>query len=232
MLYSYLREHPEICMANTKEVHFFDNEEYFKNVVSPDYSLYHAFFTPQPGHKVLGEATPIYMYWNDSPKRIWQYNTKMKIIVILRNPIDRAYSHWNMERSRGMENLSFWDALLNEQARCRKALPFQHRVYSYVDRGHYLEQLRKLWIYFPKERVMVVKNEDLRYRPHDTLNRIAEYLCIDPKPFAQLGPRYVHSREYLNEISKQEREFLLHIFYFEIRALEQALNQDFSEWLD
>ena len=96
---AYLREHPEICMADKKEVHFFDNKKFF-NKNKPDYSKYHSFFNPQSSHKLLGETTPIYMYWHDSPRRIWQYSPNMKIIVILRNPIDRAYSHWNMERSK------------------------------------------------------------------------------------------------------------------------------------
>ncbi|MGB7755383.1 MAG: hypothetical protein WBL23_04905, partial [Salinisphaera sp.] len=97
---------------------------------------------------VFGEATPIYMYWHDAPRRMWEYNPNMKLIVVLRNPIDRAFSHWNMEKSRNAESLSFWDAIQNEEPRCKEALPYQHRTYSYVDRGFYLEQLRRLWRYF------------------------------------------------------------------------------------
>jgi len=163
---AYLREHPEICMATKqavsssrghpeirtagkKEVHFFDNEDYFSNG-KPDYSKYHRRFNPEKAHQVLGEATPIYMYWNDSPRRIWEYNPKMKIIVLLRNPIDRAYSHWNMERLRNADTLFFWEAIKNENERCREALPLQHRVYSYISRGLYTEHCKGFGRIFQK----------------------------------------------------------------------------------
>ena len=72
----------------------------------------------------------------------------MRLIVILRNPIERAYSHWAMEHRRGNDPLPFNLALEQEDARCREALPLQHRVFSYVDRGFYSAQLRRLWRFF------------------------------------------------------------------------------------
>jgi len=125
---AYLRTHPAICMANRKEVHFFDNERIFiqRDI---DYSAYQTFFSPSPSQHLLGEATPIYMYWYDAPRRIWQYNPAMKIIVVLRNPIERAFSHWNMERDRNADSLPFFEAIQSESERCRVALPSQHRVF-------------------------------------------------------------------------------------------------------
>ena len=123
-------------MASRKEVHFFDTEENFTES-PPDYSNYHAWFSPLLSHRVLGEATPIYMYWNQAPNRMHAYNPDMKIVIMLRCPIQRAFSHWNMERTRGNETLSFWEALMHEKARLDLALPNQQRVYSYVDRGFY-----------------------------------------------------------------------------------------------
>lgn len=94
----YLRLHQDILMATDKEVHFFDNEDEFQNVV--DYEKYHQHFGPFVEGKVIGESTPIYMYWYDAPRRIWEYNPKMKFVLVLRNPIERAFSHWNMERKK------------------------------------------------------------------------------------------------------------------------------------
>ena len=125
----YLRQHPNICMATGKEVHFFDTEKFFQGH-KVDYDEYHSRFEPNASHVLVGEATPIYMYWHYAPRRIWEYNSKMKLIILLRNPIERAYSHWNMERSRNWEHLPFWDAIQYESQRCREALPYQHRVYS------------------------------------------------------------------------------------------------------
>jgi hypothetical protein len=225
---AYLREHPEICMANGKELHFFDTESNFLNV-KPDYSIYHSAFSSKPSHKMLGEATPIYMYWYDAPKRIWQYNPKMKLIVVLRNPIDRAYSHWNMQRSRNIENLSFWDALHIERARCREELPYQHRSYSYIDRGFYLEQLRRLWFYFPEEQILILRNEHLKNQPIDVLQDVCRFLQVTP--FQKIETKDVHSRPYALPMSDAEKEYLLSLYEFEIRGLERALGWDCSNWL-
>ncbi len=225
---AYLREHSEICMANTKEVHFFDNEKDISHE-NPNYDNYHSYFSPKENHKIIGEATPIYMYWDNSIKRIHKYNPNMKIIIILRNPIDRAYSHWNMERSRNADKFSFWDALLNEQKRCIHALPQQHRVYSYMDRGFYLKQIQEIWRYFPKNQVKIIKNEELKKEPKETLNKICDFLCINR--FHSIKVKNVHSRPYLSQMNKKEREYLESIFKMEIQKLELALQWDCSNWL-
>lgn len=233
---AYLREHPQICMADKKrvnnflisEVHFFDNESWFNNP-NPDYSRYHAGFSPNPSHKLLGETTPIYMYWHDAPRRIWQYNSDMKLIVLLRNPIERAYSHWNMERSRNTEHLPFWDAVRDEQNRCREALPYQHEIYSYVDRGFYLAQLRRLWFYFSKKNVLVLKSEYLKNQPNDALKEICGFLGVEH--FADITPKEVHSVPYLSRMSNNEKEYLRFVFEHEIKGLERVLDWDCGNWL-
>jgi hypothetical protein len=225
---SYLREHPEICMAEKKELHFFDNEKLFRDN-TPDYSVYHSSFNPGSTHKLLGECTPIYMYWYDAPRRIWEYNSDMKMIVVLRNPIDRAYSHWNMERSRNVESLSFWDAIQNEPERCREALPYQHRVYSYVDRGFYSEQLRRLWSYFSKDRVLILKNKYLRNQPTDALRDVCDFLEVDPHE--NVEPKNVHSLPYESGMDDRERKYLRRAFEHEIKGLESVLGWDCSDWL-
>src|SRR5205823_5136114 len=138
---SFFRQHPQICMPETKkELHFFDKEENFSG--RSNYKKYHRHFDPNPQQRVIGEATPIYMYWNSAPYRIWSYNPKMKWILVLRNPVERAFSAWNMETKRSAEHLSFKDAVDQESVRCREALPLQHRVVSYIDRGFYAHQVR------------------------------------------------------------------------------------------
>lgn len=224
----YLRGHPEVCMATNKEMHFFDDEDYFRGK-KPDYPSYHRSFAPKKSHKRVGEATPIYMYWHDAPRRIWEYNPGMKLIVLLRNPIDRAFSHWNMERSRGADSLSFWDAIQNEPDRCREALPYQHRVYSYVDRGFYLEQLRRLWLYFPKDRVLILKNESLKNQPHEALREVCDFLGIDR--FKNIEAQDVHSRPYESGMNDRERKYLRSVFEHEIRGIERVLGWDCSDWL-
>lgn len=224
----YLREHPEICVAEKKEVHFFDDEAYFRGK-TPDYAEYHSFFSPQSRHRLVGESTPEYMYFHDAPRRIWEYNPDMKIIVVLRNPIERAYSHWNMEYSRKMETLPFWDAIRSEPERCRQVLPLQHRFHSYIDRGFYLEQLRRLWFYFSKQRVLALKSEYLRDHPADALGEICEFLGV--APYERIVPKTLHARSYVSKMDERERDYLRYVFEHEIRGLERALGWDCSNWL-
>ncbi len=207
---------------------FFDNENIF-NSNTPDYSYYHSYFSPQLEHTMVGEATPIYMYWNDAPKRMWQYNPDMKLIILLRNPIDRAYSYWNMEHSRNTDSSSFWNAIQNEQERCREALPYQHRFYSYIDRGFYLMQLRKLWTYFPKDRVLIIKNEYLKNQRHKALRDVCEFLKVDH--FNNVENKNVHSLSYESKMNEKERKYLRSIFEYEISEIVRVLGRNYSDWL-
>jgi len=223
----YLDDHPEIHIAPRKEVHFFDDERLFK--MNPNYSKYHAYFAPKSSHKILGEATPIYMYWQQAPRRMWEYNPSLKLIVILRNPIDRAYSHWNMERSRNTENSPFLEAISLEKERCKEALPYQHRIYSYVDRGFYLKQLKEIWSYFPKDQVLVFKNEDLKQTPQKILQEIYNFLGVSYFEAPEEKDVYIYS--YQSKMSEKERQYLCSIFEDEIHSLEQKLGWDCSDWL-
>lgn len=226
---AYLREHSEICMADVKEVHYFDNEVAFTGG-NPDYTLYHANFSPLERHKVIGEVTPIYMYWSDAPRRIWQYNPLMKLIVLLRNPIERAYSHWNMESARNAEHLPFFDAIQREEKRCREALPEQHRVFSYVDRGFYVDQLRRLRAFFPDEQLLVLKSEDLRHDPLATLNKVCRFLGLSE--LSKVEARVEHSRQYQAPMDKRSKAYLLDVYEFQIKELERLLGWDCSDWLN
>lgn len=224
----YLREHPEVCMADAKEAHFFDNEAAFANG-TPDYGAYHSLFAPSMGHRVTGEATPIYMYWKPAAARIAEYNPDMKLIVLLRNPIERAYSHWNMEHSRNADPVPFTEAVQTETERCREAAPYQHRVFSYADRGFYTGQLRRLRQHFPEDQLLVLKSEELRAEPGRALERVARFLDIMPFPDAE--SREVHAGRYAAPMPVQARNYLASLFEDEIRELESMLEWDCSDWL-
>ena len=97
-LAAYLRQHPGIHLPKTKELHFFDDET--QAWPEPDLNALHLHFQDADDDQLWGEATPISLYWDPAAERIWRYNSAIRLIVILRNPIDRAYSHWAMEHRR------------------------------------------------------------------------------------------------------------------------------------
>lgn len=226
-LASFLRQHPQICMpAERKELHFFDREEEFRK--KPGYRAYHSSFHPEKGQAVIGEATPIYMYWNPAPSRIWTYNPAMKWIVILRDPAERAFSAWNMERQRGRENLSFEEAIEKETARCREALPLQHRIYSYADRGFYAAQLRRLFRIFGREQCLVLLNEDLRSRHQETLREVFRFLNVDDSFVLVAAEVFHHEIDQIPSAAIMDK--LRRMFYFDIREVEELVQREFKNW--
>ena len=96
----YLKRHPYIAFPIKKSLHFFDNDELFAGG-NVSYEPLHEMFRPARPGSIAGENTPIYLYWRPALPRIRDYNPAMKFIVILRNPIERAFSQWNMQRTRG-----------------------------------------------------------------------------------------------------------------------------------
>lgn len=225
---SYLREHPRICLAARKEVHFFDSETAHASG-RPDYAIYHRFFTPRSPDQLLGESTPIYMYWRPAPARIRAYNPAMKLIMSLRNPIARAFSHWNMERSRGAEPLPFWEAITTESARCRGAPGGQHRVFSYVDRGFYARQLERVWGCFPRAQTLILRHDDLAADPRAVLDRVCGFLGLCPLPAVR--ERRVHATPYATAMTDRERRYLMDVYEPEIGKLERLLGWDCGDWL-
>ena len=105
----------------------------------------------------------------------------------------------------------------------------QHRIYSYLDRGIYSKQLRRLWNYFPKEQILILKSEDLRHTPNEVLKRICTFLKISHFPLIE--SKDVHCGSYSSRMENREREFLTSFFKKEVKSLESILGWDCSDWL-
>jgi hypothetical protein len=185
-------------------------------------------YAPRPGAKVLGDRTPIYMYWNAAPERIARYNPAMKWIVLLRDPAARAYSHWNMEVLQKRETLPFEEAIRTEEVRCRESSPLQHRRWSYVDRGRYARQLQRIREHFPAGQVLALRSEAFQADPAPGLAAIAAFLGVGP--FPRTAPREVFALPYEAPMSASAREYLKATFAPDIGELERMLGWDCREW--
>jgi hypothetical protein len=223
----YLREHPDIGMADRKELRFFDDDKIFEGR-RPPYASYHVHFWNVRSRKLWGEATPRYMYWPETPERLWNYNPRMKLIMILRNPIERAYSDWNMKWSRKKEDMSFWHALQHEKEMSEKASE-QRPPQNYVKRGMYAEQLQRIWNYFPKDQTLILRSEDLKNKPQGVLDRVCHFLGVAPPVGVQKKEAY--ALPYAVPMNEREREFLREALLPEIKKLEKLLGWDCSDWL-
>jgi hypothetical protein len=126
----------------------------------------------------VGQTSPLYIYEPKTASRIAQLLPRVKLIFILRNPVDRAYSHYWHEVKKGHETLSFEEAL--EQERFRIGQGFhQRRHFSYVDRGRYARQLERYLRYFPREQLLVLLMEDMGRDPIAVIDRCCDFLEIE-----------------------------------------------------
>lgn len=227
---NFLSQHPEIGLSQKTrpEPHFFDWG--FKgpepDAASDRHQKYHAMFTHESLAQVTGDITPAYLYCTDALSRIRAYNPAMKIIVILRNPIDRAYSQWVMQTETGRETRAFLPALMHEFRTFHTV--GQHRNFSYVQRGFYDGQIARLQNLFPPEQCLILRTEDLLNDHTKTLLRVFTLLGVSTMNFPP--PDLVHSRNY-PPISPYVRRILKAVFRRDIRRLEVRLDWDCSSWL-
>ena len=226
-LAAYLALHPAIGMGVRKELRYFNEDSNFSGS-GPDYLSYHRQFSGKSSAQIYGEVTPLYIYEPRFLERIRTYNPSIKVLTILRNPADRAYSHWAMEVRLGRESRPFDEALKVELHRWRTE-PAQRRIFfSFVTYGFYSEQIRRLWRVFPAEQVLFMKNEDLDRDSNATMAVVFDFLGVDPLTIEQ--PIKARVGKYQSELSSDLRAKLTELFEHDIRQVESMLGWDCSSW--
>jgi hypothetical protein len=210
-LYDYLCDMGDVALSREKEPHFFDDEA--QDWARPDYRAYHAQFD-DPAGRPCGEATPIYLYWPNSLERIAAYNRAMRVILVLRDPVERAWSNWRMEYARGPETLPFAEAIRGGRMRLFETEPWGFdREFSYVERGFYGEQVERLFGLFPREQVLILKSEDLSGDPGPSLARIRAFIGLPPAPAPP--PRRSHvgvEMDYGSQLTAEDAAFLRRLY--------------------
>lgn len=181
-LYDMLVGQPGVAPALTKEVHFFD-VRYERGL-----RWYRTFFPPRLGRRppLTGEASPYYMFHPHVPGRVAESLPQIKLIALLRNPVDRAYSQYQHERRRGFETLSFEQAIEREPERLageeermlrdERYQSYSHQHHSYLARGVYAPQIERWLGAFPSEQLLIIAAERLYSHPGATLQQTLEFL--------------------------------------------------------
>jgi hypothetical protein len=215
-------------MARAKEVHFFDNEG--MDWQSPDLAPLHQEFDWETENVLRGEATPIYTYWRNALRRLKIYNPSARILMALRHPSFRAYSHWRMEVSRKAETLSFDDAISIGRDRVSGAPYGQHRVFSYVERGCFEHQIAELQELFPPQQVHFLRTDSLWNNPDVELARIQRFLGVENLIPARRS--YIAPLKSMNTdaMTKRARGQLDEIFQPTIAVLGQLTGLEFDDW--
>ena len=184
-LAEFLSQHPQIGMARPKEVHLFDAEDYAPD--APPAAIderYRGHFAHCPDVRLRGEATPIYLFLPEVAAQLKRYNPALKLIVLLRDPVQRTLSTHRMQRTRGREPLPFALALLAEHWRLRRdkvprAQRSALREHAYRRRGLYAEQLANLFAAFDRRQVLVLESEALLRQHSAVMRRTFAFLGVD-----------------------------------------------------
>jgi Sulfotransferase domain len=164
-LNGYLRQHPQVAMGTPKEIHFFDRE--FERGLD----WYRMHFTSDPGVVAVGEATPNYLFDAAAPSRIATTLPDARLVILLRNPVERSYSHYWHDRSRDKVEVPFADAVAAEMAGTGP-----HR---YVDQSRYRGQIERLYASVDRDRVLVETFEDLTAQPGTVFASVCRHIGVD-----------------------------------------------------
>jgi hypothetical protein len=191
-LHRYLQQHPAVLSPRlTKGVHWFDTG------YDRPLSWYRSHFPTsmgrhlvqrRVGHRpITGEGSPYYLFHPHVAGRLHRHMPAARLLVILRDPVARAWSQYHHEVRRGFETLSFEDALEaeaerlsgeDERLRDPAYRSYSHQHHSYLARGRYFEQLERVWQTFPEDQVLVLLNEELSTAPDRTIARVHEFLHL------------------------------------------------------
>jgi len=225
-LHAYLSAHRNVLTPAIKELHYL-TDRYERG---RDWYL-GQFPCSVPSGTITGEATPYALFHPLAPERLRQIAPRAKLIALIRNPVDRAYSHYLLERSRGFETLDFAaaldaedDRLAGEEAKLALDPAYvseAHKHASYLARGDYAPQLERWFAHVPREQILVLRSEDLFAQPAETTARVAAFLDLAP---AVDFPFTVHNRSAGPRLEPALRARLNAHFAPKNARLEQLLN--------
>ena len=182
-LHHLLGQHPDVYLPTCKEVHFFDQN------YDAGEGWYRNHFANAELHQTCGEITPFYLFHPDVPERIHQHLPNTRLIVLLRDPVERAISQVFHAQRLGFEALPVDEALAAEQGRLATGDPYSFQKHSYLSRSRYLEQLDRYEALFPGEQLLILRSEDLFTTPELIWQQLLSFLQLKPINWPGALPR-------------------------------------------
>ena len=174
-LFHYLQEHPEVFLPELKEPHFFSCPEvkntYYKTKIVDSKQEYLDLYQERESYKAVGDLSSSYLFNKETPKRIHQFNPYAKIIIVLRNPVERALSHYLMDVNLGYINVSLSKVINNKDT-------FKQHYQEYIELGFYEQQIRAYIKQFPDSQIKVVLSDTLYANTAETLKDIYSFINV------------------------------------------------------
>lgn len=186
-LYGHLRGHPDVFMSPVKEPNFFalrGRPAAFRGPTADgginswsvhDRDAYEALFDGAHPHQERGEASPLYLYDSSAPQAIRESLPSVRLVAVLRDPVDRAYSSWLHLRRDGAEPLPFEEALAAEPERIEAGWDW---IWHYQAVGEYRSQVERYLASFPREQILFLRHDDLELNPERTWTRILAHVGV------------------------------------------------------
>lgn len=177
-IFKYLEQHKQVCFSKIKEIHYFSIEELFNR----GEKYYHSFFEKNNKTKIFASADTYLFISDKAIERIYKYNPNIKILIMLRNPVERAFSGYNYAINNGYmkNNISFIQSIENEENILKKSSSIEEKnnlCNAYQSLYHFhIERWQKT---FPKENFIFLKTNDLKNNPERLLNNLSNFLRID-----------------------------------------------------
>ena len=174
-LFNYLEEHPEVYVPVLKEPHFFSVPEvldtYYKTTIIKDENTYLKLYKDVKEQKAIGDLSTSYLFNKNSAKRIKKFNPDARIIMVLRNPVDRAISHYLMDY-----NLGYIDVPFSKIIQDKEKYSIFYR--EYIKLGYYETQVKNYYNLFDKSKILIVLSDELFSHPLKTISRIYNFIGV------------------------------------------------------
>jgi len=195
-MYYYLKQHRKVFMSSVKEPKFFcdslsssDNE---KPQFTKSREAYMCLFGGVKNEEIIGEASADYLYCQESAERIHNFNDQAKIIVLIRNPVQRAYSHYLLIQEGGREDKSFGEVIEEKN--------------HYIKRGLYYSQIKRYLDVFGKNKVKVIKSEDFKEETEKVIIETLNFLGLEYEGDIETEKKYNKSGVVISETIKNVLE--------------------------
>ena len=225
----YLNQHPKIYFPPIKETHFFRRPLTEQGPAGRDVGRLTQRFTDAPDGSILGDGTPIYIYWPHALELLKAHNPQIKLIISLRHPVERAYSAWSMERRREREPLSFSDAIRSGRARVQDAPFGVHNIYSYVERGFYADQLARVFGLFHRDQVFIMRADQVT-AANPIMRSLQSFLDLEPIRFQAINDNVNPSSLPSAPGLREDFTYLQELYQEDLARLADMIDIDISDW--
>ncbi len=236
LLYSILSQHPQIVRPAFKEAHFFDQENNYTKGYVQFYKNFELPLFIKKGQLTF-EATPDYLPCTKCAQRIFEYIPNCKFIIVLRDPVSRAFSAWNMHHFLFKDNPKYqwlyderdFGTAVHEEL---NAITDKDDFRNYIRKGYYAKQIKNYFKYFDPSSFFILENTDLQNNPQNIINNICDFLGLNHFNLGQLDKEnemfWDNKGNYKAQLNDRLKKELYNHYVLYDQELKGLLNRDFS----